>query len=303
MHSDFPSILLVDDEKANLKILSELLSDEGQIMVAKTGRQAIEKAITKQPDLILLDVIMPEMDGFDVIQALKHNAGTQMIPVIFITGLTDIEFEEKGLSMGASDYIIKPFHEAVVKARVKLHLQLVKQRKMLEKVGLIDPLTTLPNRRKFEELADVEWRAAKRLGSYFSLAIINIDNFAQFNRNFGHATGDQALYQIANALSQQVQRAKDFVARFGGQEFVLLLPGTDRTGGQYLAKRCAAAVEALQIPIDNHTSENRLTVSIGGVSTTPNTASKLDTLVSRADQLVHDAKQKGAGQLDWLTLG
>ena len=155
-----PNVLIVDDEKTNLKILSDILKSEANVLIAKNGEQAISKAEQLVPTLILLDVVMPQMDGFDVIAALKSNERTHGIPVIFITGLSDVDNEERGFALGACDYIQKPFHATIVKARVKLHLQLARQRHLLEELANIDPLTSLANRRKFDQVLEHEWIAA-----------------------------------------------------------------------------------------------------------------------------------------------
>lgn len=298
MIQDNPSVLIVDDEKVNLKLLSDLLQDEAQIMLAKNGKQALEKANKHLPDLILLDVVMPDMDGFDVIQELKARAVTKMIPVIFVTGLTDVQFEEKGIALGASDYILKPFHDAVVKARVRLHLQLARQRKMLEQLALIDPLTELPNRRKFEEVFNVEWRLALRTKTWLSIGLLNLDAFKRINTEFGYAIGDENLKKVALALVQQLKRARDFLGRYSGQEFVFLLPATDEEGALNVIKRSQAAIDALRIPVSDDGQE-LLTACIGGVSIAPSMQVDLSEVTSRIDRMLYDARQAGPDTIRW----
>lgn len=301
MNNEKPKILLVDDEKANLKVLSDLLKDEAQIYVAKSGFQALEKANKLLPDLILLDVVMPDMDGFEVIKQLKSTSATQMIPVIFVTGLTDLVFEEKGLGLGACDYILKPYHSVIVKARVKLHLQLVRQRKLLEKLALIDPLTTIANRRKYEEVLDLEWRSTVRAGSCLSIAMIDVDNFKQFNDRFGHPAGDEVLERIAKTLAQQLNRAKDFIARYGGEEFIILLPDTDGDGAKMIMNHCRVAIENMAV---SHTESLHrvVTVSVGGVSIAPTKATKRADVLLQADKMLYEAKQKGRNTVVWKQL-
>ena len=297
-----PTILLVDDEKANLKILSELLKGEANILLAKSGEQAIAKATEMLPDIILLDVVMPDMDGFDVIRNLKSNARTHAIPVIFITGLADANFEEKGLELGACDYIQKPFHTAIVKARVKLHLQLLKQRQLLEHLALIDPLTSIANRRKYEEVLDIEWRSAMRQGSSLSLAIVDVDFFKQYNDALGHAVGDVALEKVAFTLSQQLRRPKDFVARLGGEEFIILLPSTNKEASEEILIRCREVVESLQIPHPKSKTNGVLTISAGGVTCTPNSLEGKDEVLKIADNMLYDAKKNGRNAVFWKEL-
>lgn len=298
MLQENPTVLIVDDEKINLKLLGDLLQNDAQIMLARNGRQALDKAVKQLPDLILLDVIMPDMDGFEVLQELKARGATKLIPVIFVTGLTDVEFEEKGINLGASDYILKPFHDAVVRARVNLHLQLVRQRKMLEKLAHIDPLTELPNRRKFEEMLDVEWRTSVRSGGWISVALLNLDSFKRINQLFGYALGDEYLQRVAKVLSQQLMRAKDFVGRYSGQEFVFVLPSTDEKGAHNVMNRCQSAIESLRITVDVKSGQ-RLTAGIGGVSIAPVLHDSLSELMSKVDNMLHQARQRGSSQFCW----
>lgn len=297
-----PTILLVDDEKANLKILSELLKSDAQIIVAKSGDQAITKAVEMCPDIILLDVIMPDMDGFDVIKVLKSNAATHSIPVIFITGLADANFEEKGLQLGACDYIQKPFHTAIVKARVKLHLQLLKQRQLLEQLALIDPLTTIANRRKYEEVFETEWRNALRQEKTLSLAILDVDFFKQYNDTLGHAAGDHALEKVAINLAHQLQRPKDFVARYGGEEFIILLPDTDSVGAEETVNKCRMAIESLKIPHPTSKTNDVLTISSGGITCKPKTIEGKNEVLNVADNMLYEAKRIGRNKVCWKEL-
>lgn len=302
MLQENPVVLIVDDEKVNLKLLSDLLQNDAQIILAKNGRQALEKINKQLPDLILLDVVMPDMDGFEVLQELKSKTRTKLIPVIFVTGLTDVEFEEKGIALGASDYILKPFHNAVVKARVKLHLHLVRQRKMLEKLALIDPLTELPNRRKFEEMLNVEWRLALRTRTCLSIGLLNLDGFKRINEQYGYALGDEYLVRIALALTQQLKRAKDFIGRFSGQEFVFLLPATDETGAHNVISRCQSSIDSLRIKLASD-SEEYLTACIGGLSITPKMDDNLADITSKVDGMLHQARQSGSGKVCWKVFG
>lgn len=296
-----PKILIVDDEKANLKVLSDLLKDEAEVILAKTGEQAIDKAQKYHPDLILLDVVMPGMDGFEVISRFKSIEQLQIIPVVFITGLTDQAFEEKGLNLGACDYILKPFHARIVKARVRMHLQLVKQRKMLAELALIDPLTTIANRRKYTEVLDLEWRSALRGDDWLSVAMIDIDKFKEFNDRFGHAIGDEVLYKVATTIAQQLNRARDFVARYGGEEFVVLMPKTDQDGARSMAEQIRRAVENIDIS-EWAGNGAGITISIGGVTVQPQQDMLSSDAVEEADKLLYEAKGKGRNQTQWRTL-
>ena len=296
--TEVQSVLVIDDEKINLKIISDILSDEVSVMLAKSGEQGIRKAIEYKPDLILLDVLMPEMDGFETMSRLRHDVRTSAIPVIFITALNDSTHEEKALLMGASDYIQKPLHTNIVQARVHLHLQLVKQRKMLEKLANIDPLTSLANRRKYQDFIDQEWQKAIAHQACLSLLVIDIDNFKQYNDCYGHATGDKVLQQVATVLSEQVLD-KGLVARYGGEEFVILLPGHSKEEGAEVARRCMQGVEALNLAYRHEDFSGKVTVSVGGATESPSPDSRSEDFFNAADIMLGLAKKSGKNKILW----
>ncbi|NQZ82977.1 MAG: diguanylate cyclase [Colwellia sp.] len=292
-------ILIIDDEKSNLKILSETFKGEVEVILAKDGLQGINRARELQPDLILLDVIMPDMDGFQVIGLLKSDARTSKIPVIFVTGELEVKKEERGLELGACDYIQKPFHVAVLKARVRLHLRMARQTALLEQLANIDPLTSIANRRLYDEVFNTEWRAAIRDETLFSLAIIDIDNFKQYNDYYGHASGDMVLEKVARAISASLMRPRDFVARFGGEEFVVLLPDTTIEGAMEVMQACCKAIADLQIPHEYATYFDHLSVSIGGNSYFPDSESCQKSLFNTADEMLYKAKSSGKNRVVW----
>lgn len=290
-------VLIVDDQKANLKILSDMLRPEVDIVLAQDGEQGFRKACELRPDLILLDVLMPGIDGFEVIRRLKHEAVTSTIPVIFITALNDVSHEEQGLLLGACDYINKPFHSVIVKARIQLHLQLARQRLLLEQLAHLDPLTAIANRRKFEQVLLQEWRGAMRSLRPISLVMLDIDNFKLYNDQFGHAAGDRALQQVASTLSQQLKRPFDFIARYGGEEFVLVLPDTPAPAGQQLVEQCLQAVLALQIP--HLPAGEVLSLSAGGITFLPGQQDLAEQALAAADQMLYQAKHQGKNRVLW----
>ncbi|UTV98177.1 diguanylate cyclase [Marinomonas rhizomae] len=291
-------VLVIDDEKINLKIISDMLSDDVIVMLAKSGEQGVRKAIEYQPDLILLDVMMPEMDGFETMSRLRHDVRTSAIPVIFITALNDSSNEEKALLMGANDYIQKPLHTNIVLARVRLHLQLVKQRKMLEKLANIDPLTSLANRRKYQEVIQQEWQNAIENQSCISLLVIDIDNFKQYNDCYGHATGDKVLQQVASVLANQVLD-QGLVARYGGEEFVILLPDHSKEESLDVAKRCMQGVEALNLAYSHEDFNGRVTVSVGGTTQLPSENCHSEDFFNAADDMLGLAKKSGKNKILW----
>ncbi|MDH2432313.1 diguanylate cyclase [Pokkaliibacter sp. MBI-7] len=292
------TVLIVDDEKSNLKILSDLLRDDVRVILAKSGEQAIAKAEQYRPDLVLLDIVMPKMNGFDVIQHLKQQASTSTIPVIFVSALGDTDNEVRGFDLGACDYIQKPFQSSLVRARVKLHLQLAKQRLLLEKLANIDPLTAIANRRKFSDKLQLEWSRCQQDDRPLSLVMIDIDYFKQFNDRYGHAAGDEALSKVAQALEGQLERSTDFVARYGGEEFVLVLPDTDQNDAQAIVERCRAAVAALKIRHETAGGEC-LTISLGGATCSGRDGEAHEQLLQRADAMLYQAKQQGRDCVVW----
>jgi diguanylate cyclase (GGDEF)-like protein len=293
------TLLVVDDEKQNRTLLTELLRPDYQVILAKNGVQALSRAQEHLPDLILLDVKMPEMDGYEVIHALKESDLTRDIPVIFITALDSAEDEEKGLELGAVDYISKPFRPSIVRARIRNHLQSVHQRRLLEQLALLDGLTEIPNRRRFSQVLEFEWRRCMRNASPLSLIVVDVDHFKIYNDSHGHAAGDVVLREIARALQNGLKRASDFVARYGGEEFVILLPEVDAEGGQILAEQVRRSVEALSIPHDESFVSPWVTISMGGATCIPDSPEPGPDLFIQADEQLYGAKNQGRNRVVW----
>ncbi len=211
------TILIVDDEPINIKALQLVLGDEHNLVFATTGEMALEMAAQDpQPDLILMDIVMPGMDGFEVCERLKKDDRTRNIPVVFLTARWETSEEAKGLELGAVDYIRKPFSPPIIKARIRNHLELKKTRDLLENLSTLDGLTNIPNRRRFDEIFAHEWNRAVRNKSPLSLLFIDIDHFKNYNDCYGHLAGDDCLKAVARILQSSLGRAADFLARFGG---------------------------------------------------------------------------------------
>ncbi|WP_300461313.1 diguanylate cyclase [Desulfobacula sp.] len=292
-------ILIVDDQKMNLKVLADLLKDEYTTVLAISGTQAMKHALGDfPPDLILLDVIMPEMGGYEVIKMLKNNDKTNKIPVIFVTALNSIENEEHGLKLGAVDYITKPYSPPIVKIRVRNHLRTVHQYKLLDHLAYLDGLTEISNRRRFETVFQKEWMRSTRNQTPFSLAMIDVDFFKQYNDHYGHAMGDIALQKIAGSLKASLKRPQDLVARYGGEEFVMILPETDAPAAKVVAQRSLMAIVDLKIPHEISQIADYVSISIGVA-----TRSHMDnialpeTLLQTADQNLYFAKQNGRNRI------
>jgi len=296
-----PKVLVVDDEKQNRDLLAELLRNDCRVILAKNGIQAIERAHELQPDLILLDVMMPDMNGHQVIQALKHDDATRQIPVIFISALDSPEDEEHGLDLGAVDYITKPFHPSIVRKRVRNHLQSVHHRHLLENLAKIDSLTEIANRRRYDEALESEWRRCARNNSPLSMIIIDVDHFKAYNDRLGHAAGDMILRTIAIALKGFMRRPGDLAARYGGEEFVLLLPQGDAQAASHIAGDIRATVEQMQLAHPASPVSPYVTISLGGMTTQPYDGQVDPQFFRDADAALYAAKARGRNRVVWQT--
>jgi diguanylate cyclase (GGDEF)-like protein len=290
------SLLIVDDEKMNLKVLTHILGGDYIIYTAINGISAIEKAIEYKPDLILLDILMPEMDGYETLSILKKDEITKDIPVIFITGLSSSEDEEKGLSLDAADYISKPFGAMIVKLRVRNQIKIVNQLRTIQHLSMVDQLTNIPNRRSFDNRLHIEWNRAIREHLPLSFLMIDVDKFKNYNDTYGHQQGDVVLKTAADVFRQSVKRPGDFAARWGGEEFVVVLPNTVLSGALELAEKIRTDVENVLIPCADG-STNRVTISIGVNATIPVQGGSVDTFISNADKALYEAKDQGRNRV------
>lgn len=285
-------------------MLGEVLREEYRISFATDGRTALDLAFSARDgfDLILLDIMMPEMDGYEVCLALKENRKTRNIPVIFITARADEADETKGLRLGAVDYIIKPFSQAIVKARVKTHLELKRHRDFLEHLSSLDGLTGIPNRRRFDEVIQAEWRNAIREKSCLSLIMIDIDYFGAYNNAYDHVAGDDCLKKVAKTLVGSVKRPTDFVARYGGEEFAAVLPKTEIEGAFHIAEQMRKNIEELNISHSASLADIRVTISLGAAVVYPNTSITLEYLIKASDGALFNAKRSGRNQVKFISL-
>lgn len=293
-----PMILIVDDVPTNVQILAEALSSIYRIKVANNGMDALKVAQRDQPDLILLDVMMPNMDGFEVCKRLKADAETSKIPIIFVTAKNANSDEELGLNLGAVDYITKPFVIPIAKARIRNHIRLKQQADLLESLSLLDALTGIPNRRRFDETLALELKRAMRDVAPLSLLMIDIDHFKQYNDYYGHGSGDVCLQTVAAELSKGVIRPSDLVARYGGEEFVVILPKTDLAAAFQIAERLRERIEKLSLPHAYSEAESIVTISIGVASQSPKPEDLLpQVLIDAADKALYMAKENGRNRV------
>lgn len=295
--SKMQTVLVVDDSLLILEALSSLIGDEYDVLVAMTGAEAIELAVEESPDLILLDVVMPDQDGYEILSILKSAPCTTDIPVIFLTGMGSEADEVRGLRMGAIDYIVKPFVPEIVRARVRTHLELKRSRDLLQKLALMDGLTGIANRRCFNDRLGVEWARSLRTQTPLSLVLADIDHFKPYNDFYGHPAGDSCLVQVAQALERESLRPSDLAARFGGEEFTLLLPETDLPGALLVAERIQAHIRKLAILHANSAVAPMVTLSLGVASLIAAPDMSADQLIQEADERLYEAKQKGRNQI------
>jgi len=290
----FQRILIVDDAPENIEALAALLKESYMIVAARTGEQGIHMAQKTRPDLILLDIVMPGMNGYDVCRQLKQADLTKDIPVIFITALSEAIEEANAFKIGAVDYITKPFQPLVVKARVQTHLNLKMKTDMLEALASLDGLTNIHNRRKFDENIAHEWKRAIRNQSPLSLIMMDIDYFKHYNDHYGHASGDECLKKVAAGLKETLQRPNDFLARYGGEEFVAILPDTDLKGAEYIGNKIHGMMDDLNIPHAASEAADHVTMSLGICTVLLGHVNPSPIqLVEAADQLLYQSKVAG----------
>jgi diguanylate cyclase (GGDEF)-like protein len=267
------------------------------LLFATSSEEALQLAATHMPDLILLDVMMPEMNGYAVCARLKSDPTTRSIPVIFVTALEREEDEAKGLEVGAIDYITKPFNPAIVRARVRNHLELKRYRDFLENLATTDGLTGIPNRRQCDEFLLREWRRAIRKQTPLSLIMMDIDFFKDFNDHYGHLAGDDCLRQVAQTLAEGARRPADLVARYGGEEFVSVLPETNLEGARQVAEQLRDKINALQIPHARSPVAGYVTLSLGVATQTPTVGQQPQGIVELADARLYISKESGRNRV------
>ena len=285
-----PRLLVVDDQPVNVQALYQTFSIDHQVLMATSGEQALALCASQQPDLVLLDVVMPGMDGHEVCRHLKATAVTADIPVIFVTAHNDEAAETLGLELGAVDFISKPINPKIVRARVKTQLTLKTQSDLLKSWAYLDGLTGVHNRRHFDERLTSESARAARTGTALSLILLDVDFFKLYNDRYGHQAGDACLRRVAAALEAGLKRPGDLLARYGGEEFVCLLPDTDLSGAMVLAERLRKQVFELQIKHADSSAAPVVTVSLGVCSRSKDVFGPAAALLREADAQLYHAK-------------
>jgi diguanylate cyclase (GGDEF)-like protein len=298
-----PCLLVVDDEPLNVQALYTVFAQDCQVLVATHGEAALALCAKRQPDLVLLDIGLPGIDGFEVCRRLQAHPSTRGIPVIFVTARDDADAETLGLSCGAVDFIVKPIHPAIVRARVRTHLTLKLQGDLLRQMVFIDGLTGVHNRRFFDERLDAEWDRALRNRAPLSLLMVDIDHFKRFNDELGHLAGDQRLREVAEVLRRCIRRTSDVVARYGGEEFACVLPDSDPDAVMLLARMIVERVRedsGHQDPA--HPSSVSVGVACKPADLDPRQGSFQD-LLALADSQLYAAKAAGRDTLRGRVMG
>ncbi|MBU0748758.1 MAG: diguanylate cyclase [Gammaproteobacteria bacterium] len=311
LETDRANLLIVDDDVTVIQVLAKALAGVGSVRYALNGADALRLAESDPPDVVLLDAHMPGMSGFEVLEAMRSKSTLEDIPAIFITSDSSQGMEEEGLAKGAADFIAKPFHPAIVAARVKTQLRLKLALDKLRQLSSTDALTGVANRRALDETLLQECKRAQRSKNPLSLLLLDVDHFKTFNDTYGHGAGDKALVAVANAMLEATNRPADLVARYGGEEFSVVLPGTGESGALAVATKLAQKIREKQVPHSGSLS-GLLTVSIGIASFDPNSSEwdestesfrgnasgaaahdVASALLEAADQALYSAKQTG----------
>lgn len=300
MNNEKKIILIIDDDPLMLGALSSILTPAYHVKAARDGATGLILAHKYNVDLILLDVVMKNMSGYEVLAELKGSDKTKDIPVIFITGREGTGEEVKALSSGAVDFIRKPIVPEVVTLRVGIHMQLITQMHIIERFSLTDSLTGLNNRRCYDQQFETEWNRAARNNAPFSLIMIDIDNFKMFNDTYGHLNGDHALRTVANVLIGTVKRGTDYVFRWGGEEFAVILPDTPRDGAANVAEKIRA--NAAATPIVMGKEAVNITISLGAGTLVPEPSSYpwfAAKFCESVDQALYKAKRGGKNRVEF----
>jgi len=292
------TILVVDDSRVSQAHLVQILQDEYIIHAASGGVEAIQVAKAAKPDIILLDVVMPQMDGYEVIVALSEVEETKDIPVIFITNLDQQSEEEKGLRLGAVDYISKPYNPVIVKLRISVQLKIVEQMRKINELSMMDAVSNLPNRRYFDKRLREEWQRAASENHQLGVLMIGVDKLRTFNAIYGYNHGDACLKAVAGIISENAFLSPgDFAARWAYGGFIVLLLNASSGECSTIGENIRKAVEA--VVIENPDGKNsNMTISVGANSVSPASGDcSVEQFISNADSALYLAKELGRNQV------
>ena len=290
-------ILIIDQDSSVYMPLESILVYDWEVITVNSGDEGVSKALSDKPDLIFLNAMIPSMKGLETLSALKKSADLDKIPVIIVANAIDEAVEEESFNLGAADFICMPFRSAMIKARVKNQLQIVNQIKTIEQLGLTDPLTSLYNRRGFNDRYNSEWRRCIREKVPVSFIMLDVDKFMDYNDTYGHPQGDLLLKIMASLFEGTARRPTDVVTRLRGQEFGILLPNTPMEPALDIAENIRDSVERLRLLTEDGETETKITVSIGVASIVPSTELNPDTLVNEAEKFLSKAKASGRNRV------
>lgn len=322
-NTDRATVLIVDDRTENLLVLESLLDKiECTILKATSGNEALSLMLDHEIVLVLLDVQMPEMDGFEVAELMRGSAKTRYIPIIFVTAISkEQKCIFKGYEVGAVDYLFKPIEPIILQSKVQVFLELYNQKTIiseqaellemkvkelielrednsrLENLSVRDGLTGISNRRNFDQYMERSWKNAIRTGKPLSLIMADIDYFKAYNDNYGHLQGDECLIRVARAISSNIQRPIDFVARYGGEEFAVILPDTDIQGAIVVAEEIRKGIEELSLTHEYSEAASFVTLSLGVSTIIPNQPDTIGSFINKADKALYNAKQSGRNRI------
>lgn len=318
-HKSSVNVLIVDDRPENLLVLESLLDNMNcNIMKAHSGNEALSLMWDHEFALVLLDVQMPDMDGFETAELMRGSSRTKFIPIIFVTAISkEQKCIFKGYEVGAVDYLFKPIEPVILQCKVKVFIDLYNQKKLIEEqaallemkikemnelqetnsklksLSIHDGLTGISNRRYFDQYMDMSWKNSMRSGNPISLIMADIDCFKAFNDNYGHLQGDDCLIAVAKQLSLSIKRPLDFVARYGGEEFAIVLPELNTEGALIVAEKIRTSIEALKLNHEYSVVSNYVTLSLGVATMIPNAANSISELIDCADKALYKAKASG----------
>lgn len=316
------SILIVDDLKENHLVMESVITDpELNIVKAMSGEEALSLCLEHDFAVIFMDVQMPGMDGFETAELLRSIERTKNIPIIFVTAISKEQKSIfKGYEVGAVDYLFKPIDPIILKSKAKIFKKIYNQRRIieeqaielklkvdelvqlkeekdvLENISMEDCLTNIFNRRGLERFSEMHWKNCERYSLDYSVIMIDIDRFKKYNDNYGHLNGDKVLKNVATVINESLFRAEDIVGRYGGEEFLVIMPNVDSEGAINIAKRIESEISSLNIIHDYNDNRGKLTVSMGIASVVPNENITLQGIIDTADQLLYKAKKNGRNQ-------
>lgn len=291
------TILVIDDDRIALDLIMLTFNATATVLTALNSENGLEIAVNEQPDLILLDTLIQDVDGHEICSQLKSMPETENIPIIILSNSNQVEDELAALDKGAIDFVTKPVEALILKARVANHLFQKRDRDQLKLMSSIDALTEVANRRRFDEYLHLEWRRAIRSKYPISLLMIDIDYFKSYNDTYGHQKGDECLKAVASEIKQHLMRPSDLVARYGGEEFSVILPETPSYSAFSLAKRIWSGVGNLNIEHTGSARVGHLTISIGAATTIPDENQSISQFIEISDKNLYKSKSEGRNRI------